>query len=27
MRRLPAEQWTQALAPKPHDVKVVVDFS
>jgi hypothetical protein len=23
MRRVPAEKWTQALAPEPHDVKVV----
>jgi len=26
-RRLPAEQWTQALVPEPDDIKVVVDFS
>jgi glucose 1-dehydrogenase len=26
-RRVPAEQWTQALAPEPDDIKVVVDFS
>jgi glucose 1-dehydrogenase len=26
-RRVPAEQWTQALEPKPDDIKVVVDFS
>ena len=26
-RRLPPEQWTQALAPEPDDIKVVVDFS
>jgi hypothetical protein len=27
IRRVPAEQRTQALAPQPHDVKVAVDFS
>ena len=26
-RRVPVEQWTQALDPQPDDVKVVVDFS
>jgi glucose 1-dehydrogenase len=26
-RRVPAEQWTQALEPEPDDIKVVVDFS
>jgi threonine dehydrogenase-like Zn-dependent dehydrogenase len=26
-RRVPAEQWTQALAQQPDDIKVVVDFS
>jgi glucose 1-dehydrogenase len=26
-RRVPVEQWTQALAQKPGDIKVVVDFS
>jgi glucose 1-dehydrogenase len=26
-RRVPAEQWTQALAQVPDDIKVVVDFS
>jgi glucose 1-dehydrogenase len=26
-RRVPAEQWTQALAPEPDDIKVVIDFS
>jgi threonine dehydrogenase-like Zn-dependent dehydrogenase len=26
-RRVPAEQWTQALAQEPDDIKVVVDFS
>jgi glucose 1-dehydrogenase len=26
-RRVPVEQWTQALVPEPGDIKVVVDFS
>ena len=26
-RRVPAEQWTQALVQQPDDIKVVVDFS
>jgi glucose 1-dehydrogenase len=26
-RRVPPEQWTQALRPEPDDIKVVVDFS
>ena len=26
-RRVPPEQWTQALKPEPDDIKVVVDFS
>ena len=26
-RRVPVEQWTQALEPQPDDIKVVVDFS
>ena len=26
-RRVPAEQWTQALTTQPGDIKVVVDFS
>jgi threonine dehydrogenase-like Zn-dependent dehydrogenase len=26
-RRVPAEQWTQALVPQKGDIKVVVDFS
>ncbi len=26
-RRVPPEQWTQALEPEPDDIKVVVDFS
>jgi glucose 1-dehydrogenase len=26
-RRVPPEQWTQALVPEPDDIKVVVDFS
>jgi threonine dehydrogenase-like Zn-dependent dehydrogenase len=26
-RRVPIEQWTQALNPQPDDIKVVVDFS
>ncbi len=26
-RRVPPEQWTQALEPQPDDIKVVVDFS
>jgi threonine dehydrogenase-like Zn-dependent dehydrogenase len=26
-RRVPAEQWTLALAQQPDDIKVVVDFS
>ena len=26
-RRVPVEQWTQALAPQRGDIKVVVDFS
>jgi glucose 1-dehydrogenase len=26
-RRVPAEKWTDALAPQPSDIKVVVDFS
>jgi threonine dehydrogenase-like Zn-dependent dehydrogenase len=26
-RRVPVEQWTQSLDPKPDDIKVVIDFS
>ena len=26
-RRVPVEQWTQALEQQPDDIKVVVDFS
>ena len=26
-RRVPAEQWTEALEPEPDDIKVVIDFS
>jgi glucose 1-dehydrogenase len=26
-RRVPPEQWTQALEPRPDDIKVIVDFS
>jgi glucose 1-dehydrogenase len=26
-RRVPPEQWTQALKPQPDDIKVIVDFS
>jgi predicted lipid-binding transport protein (Tim44 family) len=26
-RRVPAEQWTLALAQQPGDIKVVVDFT
>jgi len=26
-RRVPVEQWTQALKPEPGDIKVVVDFA
>jgi glucose 1-dehydrogenase len=26
-RRVPPEQWTQALVPQPDDIKVIVDFS
>jgi threonine dehydrogenase-like Zn-dependent dehydrogenase len=26
-RRVPVEQWTQAIEPQPGDIKVVVDFS
>jgi threonine dehydrogenase-like Zn-dependent dehydrogenase len=26
-RRVPADQWTQALEPQPDDIKVVIDFA